>query len=203
MADAGAELRAKIREAASPQTLCDLLDGWAPPERALSTRSLDGGTQRALWQRVEGFRPLTLADMVPKSVPALHPVRHLGRNSMPMLTRFEKVLFRGAEQAAAAPAELGGLNVHVTRPLAGPGYCVAVDDAARGEVVIDYTRVPSVAPEGFPPIVDNEHGLRALFYGFTQIDRLRRVSEHVTIGSVARKGRDMGAFFVLCRQDTA
>jgi hypothetical protein len=33
------------------------------------------------------------------------------------------------------------------------------------------------------------------------VDRLRRVSEHVTIGSAARKGRDLGSYFVLCRVD--
>jgi hypothetical protein len=33
------------------------------------------------------------------------------------------------------------------------------------------------------------------------IDRLRRVSKHVTIGSAARNGRDLGSYFILNRAD--
>jgi hypothetical protein len=33
------------------------------------------------------------------------------------------------------------------------------------------------------------------------VDRLRRVSEHVTIGSAARNGRELGSYFVLSRAD--
>jgi hypothetical protein len=32
------------------------------------------------------------------------------------------------------------------------------------------------------------------------VDTLRRVSEHVTIGSAARGGKDLGSWFVLCRE---
>jgi hypothetical protein len=201
MSDAGAELKAKIRQGAEPAELSELLDRLAEPERVAATSGLGGADLRALWRVSDGYRPVALVDIVPPSVPALQPVRHFGRNSMPMLTRFEKVFYRTAEQDPSAPSELYGLNVHVTRPLAGPGYFVTTEDRARGEVIIDYRRVPKVGPEGWPPIVDNEHGFRKLFYGFEQVDTLRRVSEHVTIGSAARKGRDMGAFFVLCRQE--
>jgi hypothetical protein len=31
-------------------------------------------------------------------------------------------------------------------------------------------------------------------------DTLRRVSEHVTIGSAARKGKDLGSWFLLTRE---
>ena len=33
------------------------------------------------------------------------------------------------------------------------------------------------------------------------VDRVRRVSEHVTIGSASRKGRELGSWFVLTRAD--
>lgn len=201
MSDAGAELRAKIHERAKPQVLCELLDRLAEPERVAAAHGLGPSEQRALWRLAEGFRPVTLVDIVPASVPAMQPVRHFGRNSMPMFRAFEKVFFRAPQEDAAAPEQLGGVNVHVLRPISGPGYFMTVEDRARGEVVIDYTRVPAAAPQGWPAIVDNEHGLRKVFYGFTQIDTLRRVSEHVTIGSAARRGRDIGAWFVLCRQE--
>ena len=46
----------------------------------------------------------------------------------------------------------------------------------------------------------NERGLSRFVYGF-MVDRVRRVSEHVTIGSAARKGKEMGSYFVLTRDD--
>ena len=200
MSDAGAELRAKIREGAKPQALAELLDRLAEPERVEAAHSLGRADQRALWRMTEGFRPVTLVDIVPPSASAMQPVRHFGRNSMPMLTRFEKVFFRAAGQDAAAPSELGGVNVHVTRPLSGPGYFMVVEDRARGEVCIDYTRVPAEVPASWPKVTTNERGFPWLFYG-DMVDTLRRVSEHVTIGSAAKNGRDMGAYFVLCRQE--
>ena len=200
MSGAGAELQAKIREGTKPKALGELLDRLAEPERVAAAHSLGKGAQRALWRMVEGFRPVTLLDVVPSSAAAMQPVRHFGRNSMPMLTRFEKVFFRPVGQDASAPSELGGVNVHVTRPLSGPGYFVTVEDRARGEVRIDYTRVPTAVPDGWPKITTNERALPWLFYG-DMVDTLRRVSEHVTIGSAVKSGRDIGAYFVLCRQE--
>ena len=49
-------------------------------------------------------------------------------------------------------------------------------------------------------IRSNERGLGRLVYGF-MVDTLRRVSEHVTIGSAARKGKDLGSWFILCREE--
>jgi hypothetical protein len=88
--------------------------------------------------------------------------------------------------------------------LTGPGYYRAVEDPGRAEVLVDYNRVPpadaSELPEGWPRVRQNEDGLSRFVYGF-MVDRLRRVSEHVTIGSAARKGRDLGSWFVLCRDE--
>ncbi len=69
----------------------------------------------------------------------------------------------------------------------------------RPEILVDYHHVPGVRPEGWPPIRPNDRGLSRFVYGF-MIDTLRRVSEHVTIGSAARAGKDMGSWFVLSRE---
>ena len=45
----------------------------------------------------------------------------------------------------------------------------------------------------------NEPGVARFVYGF-MVDRLRRVSEHVTIGSAARNGKDLGSWFLLTRE---
>ena len=60
--------------------------------------------------------------------------------------------------------------------------------------------MPSEHPDGWPEIRSNERGLSRFVYGF-MIDTLRRVSKHVTIGSAARKGKDLGSWFILCRED--
>jgi hypothetical protein len=83
--------------------------------------------------------------------------------------------------------------------ITGPGYFVAVPNEARNEVLVDYRRLPDDHPEGWPQIRSNEKGLSRFVYGF-MVDTLRRVSEHVTIGSAARKGKDMGSWFLLTRE---
>jgi hypothetical protein len=198
--EASAELAARIRdEKSSPQSIADLLDGLTEAERIAAARSLGPALQRRLYRRVQGFLPLTLADVVPASVPALTAVRHYGRNSLPLFRLFEKRFYRLPDQDPSAPTELGGANFQSIQLLTGPGYFVAREDSERREVLVDYHHVPSAAPEGFSPIVSNEHGRSRLVYGF-MIDTLRRVSEHVTVGSAARHGKSIGAFFMLCRQ---
>jgi hypothetical protein len=66
--------------------------------------------------------------------------------------------------------------------------------------LVDYCSLPPERPHGWPPIRSNERGLSRLVYGFL-LDTLRGVSDHVTIGSAARKGRDLGSWFALCRED--
>jgi hypothetical protein len=54
-------------------------------------------------------------------------------------------------------------------------------------------------PDGWPEIRRNERGLSRFVYGF-MVDTVRGVSEHVSIGSAARHGKDMGSWFILCRE---
>ena len=200
MTDVRAKLSSLIREKPSnPQGMSDFLDGLSEPDRLTAVRSLGRADQIILWRAVEGFRPVTLTDVVPATVPPLQAVRHYGRNTLPISPLFEKRFYRTPANDSAAPAELYGLNVHSSRPLVGPGYFVAVQDIARGEVLVDYRRVPAITPDGWVKVTRNERGLSRFVYGF-MVDTLRRVSEHVTIGSAARNGKDIGSYFVLCRQ---
>jgi hypothetical protein len=175
------------------------LDGLHPGDRADAVRTLRRAEQRRLYEAAEGFRPLALVHLVPPARRDLETVRHFGRNTLPVFTIFEKRFCRPPGQDPARPGELYGFNFQRLAPLTGPGYFVAVEDAARGEVQIDYRRVPDAAPPGWPPVRRNEVGLSRFVYGH-MVDTLRRVSEHVTIGSAARQGRDLGSWFVLCRE---
>ena len=178
---------------ATPQRIRDALDGMSESDRVAATRSLKRGLQIKLWSLVDRFGELTLDDFVPHGTPALRAVRHYGRNTMPAFVIFEKRFYKSAQ------GEVAGANFQPISPLTGPGYFVTREDANKREVLIDYHLLPKEAPRGWPRIRDNEHGLSRLVYGF-MIDRMRRVSEHVTIGRANRHGVDFGSWFVLCRE---
>ena len=198
--EAARELRGLVAERpVVPARVARLLDGLAPDSRVAAVRALGRAEQRSLFAAVAGFLPLRLADLVPPEAAALAPVRHFGRNTLPAFTLFEKRFCRPPGADPAKPGELWGYNHQALAALTGPGYFVAHEDPARPEVWVDYTRVPPSAVPGWPPVRSNERGLSRLVYGF-MIDTLRRVSEHVTIGSAARRGRELGSWFVLCRE---
>jgi len=175
------------------------LDSLSHPERVAAVRGLGRTEQRALYAAVDGFRPLQLVDLVSPARGDEETVRHFGRNTLPAFTHFEKRFCRPAGSDPAAPAVLWGFNHQTLQPVTGPGYFVARAAADRPEIEVDYHQVPDSQPDGWPAVRRNEVGLSRFIYGF-MIDTLRGVSEHVTIGSAARKGRDMGSWFVLCRE---
>jgi hypothetical protein len=113
-----------------------------------------------------------------------------GRNISPS---FEKRLCRPRGADTRKPGELWGFNHQTLSFVTGPGYFIAREDPSRPEILIDYTG-PGHPRTGRGPAQRGRvrHG--------HMIDTLRRVSEHVTIGSAARKGRELGSWFVLARQ---
>jgi len=194
------ELLARLRSIPiKMDELAAFLDGLQHEDRVAAIRSVGRAEQRALYEAADGVAPVRLADLVLPACADLETVRHFGKNTLPAFTHFEKRFCRPVGQDAAHPEELWGFNFQTMSPLTGPGYYVAVEDPNRAEVLVDYRRVPPEAPPGWPPVKVNERGASRFVYGF-MVDTLRRVSEHVTIGSAARKGRDMGSWFLLTRE---
>ncbi len=194
-------LRMLRKDKLVPTEIAGLFDCFRHAERVAAVRSLGKKEQSALWVAVEGAGKVTLTDIVPATRATDEEVRHFGKNSLPMFTHFEKRFLRPSGQDAAHPTELHGYNYQASAVgtwFSGPGYFVATEDAARGEVLIDYRRVPESHPPTWPKIRDNEHGGASLVYGF-MVDTLRRVSSHVTIGRANKRGKDMDAWFLLCR----
>jgi hypothetical protein len=195
-----AELAARLAETPIPmKEVAALLDGATHEQRVRFVRSVGRGGQRALWQAAAGFLPLSLQDLVPAARRDGETVRHFGKNTLPAFTHFEKRFCRPAGEDPRAPRALHGFNFQSLAWLTGPGYYVAHADPDRPEVLIDYREIPAAAPPGWPALRRNETGPARLVYGF-MVDRLRRVSEHVTIGSAARHGRDLGSWFLLTRE---
>lgn len=195
------EIKARLRERpVEPQRIARLLDGLTHAERVGAIRSLGRTEQRRLFESVDGFLPVRLCHLVPPPVGDFVPVRHFGRNTLPAFSYFEKRFCRPRGVDPSEPGDLYGFNFQSMSRLTGPGYFVAREDPDRPEVWVDYRRVPPDHPAGWPPIRSNERGLSRFVYGF-MVDTLRRVSEHVTIGSAARRGREIGSWFVLCREE--
>jgi len=201
--DAAEELRAQLREGpVAMDRVAGFLDGLAHAERVQAIRGTKRKDQKKLYEAAKGFAPVRLEELVPAGTGDGKEVRHVGKNTLPAFSHFEKRFCRPSGQAQDTPGQLWGYNFAKTLPLTGPGYFVASaspDESAAPEVWVDYYQVPPEAPSGWPPVQSNDRGLGRLVYG-SMIDTLRRVSEHVTIGSAAKHGKDMGSWFLLTRE---
>lgn len=171
-----------------------LFDGLAPEERIAAARAVPGGLQARLFEAAAASAPLTVADLVPEETPAMQPVRHFGRNSLPAFKLFEKRFCR----PEAGAARLWGYNHQSMAWLVGPGSMVAYD-GEKGEVLVDYREIPPRGPDGWPAPRPNDRGLAKLVYK-NMVDHLRRVSRHVSIGRAFRPDVAENAWFILCRE---
>lgn len=176
-----------------------LLDAMDEPDRVVAVRSIRGKDQARIWAACEG-RGTTLDDIVPPGQAPATQVIHAGKNSLPLFTHFEKRFCRTADD----PNVLYGYNEGATRPLVGPGCFVAHYFPDRGEVGVDYYKVPPAdtsLPDGWPAVKPNEAGIQRFVYA-KMVDYLRKVSRHVTIGRAVRQGKETGNYFLLCRTGT-
>jgi hypothetical protein len=189
------ELKSLCTGTISPKEVADYLDGLDHNTRLAAVRSLGQKEQRALYDAVEGFRKITIDDMVPKSVGVRTTVRHYGKNSLPAFSIFEKRFLRPSEDSA----ELWGYNFGVLAPVTGPGYFVARNAPDRDEVDIDYNVVPTESPAGWPEVQPNEKGISTLVYAY-MIDKMRGITQQVSIGRAWKKGKIQPAWFILCRE---
>ncbi len=175
------------------------LDPLPASLRTAALRRVTRRGQRALYEKSRGFAPVLLHELVPPDRADLESVRHLGRNTLPAFRIFEKWFCRLPGSARESPERLAGFNFQALSGITGPGYFVAVADPEGEEVLVDYRLLPETQPPDWPEIRSNETGLARFVYGF-MVDRLRRVSRDVTIGSAARNGKDLGSYFVLSRE---
>ncbi len=194
------ELESLVRDPACRAALiADRLDGLPAPLRTAVVRGLSRRGQRVLFEKVRGFASVELCELVPPERADLETVRHLGRNTLPAFTLFEKRFCRLPGMSREAPEALAGFNFQALSGLTGPGYFTAVADPEHSEVLVDYRLLPATRPADWPEIRSNETGLARFVYGF-MVDRLRRVSRDVTIGRASRNGRELGSYFVLSRE---
>lgn len=187
-----------LRDSHTPiEEIEQYLDNLDGETRVAESRAVGPSEQRRLWRLARG-RAVTLDDIVPPDRGPLEPVRHYGRNTLPLFRIFEK---RFCRPSGGQKDVLWGYNEGVTRSAVGPGYFVTrlTERDSRGEVVIDYYQVPTEKPEAWPSIVTNDVFPAKLVYGQMH-DYLRKVSRHVTIGRAYKKDRETPNCFTLCRE---
>jgi hypothetical protein len=168
------------------------LDALAVDERVRQSRALGKKQLKRLWEVCADAPPFTLEELIPSTEKGT--VRWAGKNSLPLFTHFEK---RFARQGGAVVGF--NFNPGVAAWFSGPGCFTTVQAPDRPkEILIDYTRVPTTTPEGWPAVKDNESGGRKMVYGGMN-DFCRRVSSTVIIGHAWRNGKEVDAYFVLAR----
>ena len=114
-ADPAEELRFLIRDRPIElERIRRLLDELNHPARVAAIRSLGSRELRSLYTGFDGFKPVTLEDLVPSTVEDFATVRHHGKNSLPVFTHFEKRLCRPSGANREAAVELYGFNCKVT-----------------------------------------------------------------------------------------
>jgi hypothetical protein len=185
--------------AVAMEAIRDHLDGLDPQARLTEAMSLRGSHQKRLFDAAAGFRTVTLDHFVSPSREPMSEVVHRGRNTLPMFSHFAKVFARPDD---GTPDQLWGYNRNpgFIETTVGPGYFVAHPHDVQGEVLIDYVMQPPRHPDGWPEIIPNSARISRFVYYQTQ-DVMRGVSSHVTIGRATKKGKNMSAWFVLCRVD--
>ena len=177
----------------------EAFDEASHSDRIEAIRQFTPKIQRRLFDACQG-RKVDIDQIVPAKDSALQEVIHWGQNTLPAFRDFQKRFCRpSTERRQEHPDKLWGYNHQRFSPVTGPGYFVAYDDEERGEVVIDYHHLPPERPERWPEIRGNDERLGRVVYHKMR-DRLRRVSEHVTIGRAFKK-KPMNAWFVLVRED--
>ena len=178
--------------------LAEYLDSLDDTRRVRFVRSIGARTQARLWEAARK-RPATLDDLVPPSSAPGVEVIHKGKNTLPVLSSFEKRFCRAAERDDL----LYGYNEGPTREIVGPGYFVVPAAAAEIEIGVDYRKVPPPSarlPLAWPQVKTNEVGLQRLVFA-GMVDHMRRISHHVTIGRATRGGKTTNNYFLLCRLD--
>jgi hypothetical protein len=177
--------------------LTEHINKLTPEERLRQVMALGKREQRRLWDLAEKSHPLSLSYLVPPEAKPLEFFSFAGKNSLPFFRRFHKVFYLDHDRNVC------GYNAHpnLVQWTIGHGYFMVQMNprAMEHEIQIDYTRVPSERPPGWPEIHSNDVFPTRFVYGGTK-DNLRWVSEDVLIGRAFKQGTTpMPNWFVLCR----
>ena len=190
-----------LREKIQTQSIIEIttfLNALSDTERLQNIRSLTKKDLKRLFELAKDNEGLQLDYFAENG--ALECI-HEGKNSLPMFTLFQKRFCRLEDGRVA------GYNHGSTMHLIGPGYFIAretkgnSEHEALGSIVIDYYQTPDSnngLPTNWPPVKENHQGLQRLVY-YQMHDFMRKVSDHVSIGTAYQKGKAANQYFILCK----
>lgn len=186
----GATFTSLVQEGAPAADIAAHLDALSPRERVAECLALPGKLEPKLFELVKGAGALDVDDFVGATC---ETVIYELKNNLPVFNVSQKRFYKPEE------GEIVGYN-HTTglaATFAGPGYFFA-KNGDDGELVFDYTRLPTLQPEGWPEIRPNTGLIPGLTYG-NMLDYVRRVSKHTVIGAAYKGGKPRNAWFLLTR----
>ncbi len=202
----------QLLERGDIEAIASHLDSLSHADRLAEMRTLQGKPLGKLYDLAEG-RHTDLPFYVPEDVPAGTPVVHHGVNSLPWPVggTFRKPMVRSAEDASL----LWGYNdndglVAAIPWFTGPGYFALRGKGSPspdgrtdhgGQVFVDYYEQPAEAPVASWPAPKPAIGFTAGLVFGEMCDYMWRVSAHVSIGSAYKRGKKVGAWFALVRED--
>ena len=191
-------LKHMIRDGATPEQCGILLDRMSHDERMGQLVGLGTAEMDRLYYSIEGHRLLDMDTFVPGHVEPLREVIHDGVNTLPAFRHFQKRFVRPEDASWDA---LFGYNHQWYSWWTGPGYFVARRGTPADPIVVDYIEPARARDPRWPELAPSHVRLGRFIYANT-VDRMRRVSEHVTIGAAFKADKDpMGVFFMLARRD--
>lgn len=191
--DPVAKLASMIREGAQAPEIAAHLDSLDDAARVAEIYTLGLVEQKKVWELAASNTPHTVESFAPV---ADQKIIYRGRNSLIAFQKFEKHFYRPSDGG-----QCFGYNHNsaLVDWFAGPGYFTFT--AENGLIAIDYRTVPTRQVDGFPKIEINDKGIGPrLVYG-GMVDYVRKVSERAVIGEAHKKGKPMGAYFMITRVD--
>lgn len=192
------ELQKFVEPNVNVERLVELLEGMGHEGRYHTVRTWSAKDLERIFEAVKGHKALGLDDIVPASEP-LVGVMHDLHNALPFMS---PPLGKCFARIPDDPDHLVGYNVQPWARFAGPGYFTAYkgEGEHEGELVVDYTKLPSVKAAGWPAIRKNEGLIPGIVYG-GMTDYVRGISTHVSIGAAFIGTRPRKAWFAMVRRD--
>lgn len=179
-----------IDKTAPIEDIAQHLDALAPADRVREVREIGRRLQTKLWDLAKGRHALSVQRFV--DAPD-QTVIYEGKNTVPVFSFFQKRFFRPKDGPVVGYNHNGGF----VTGLVGPGYFLT-EDSADGEILFDYTRLPSLQPPEWPAIKPNTGFAAGLVYGGMK-DYIRWVSDTTVIGAAFIAGKPRNQYFLLTR----
>ncbi len=176
---------AKPTEVQDISELAAALDSTTHDDRVAWCRSLNARQLYKLYDLAKDGGALTTDDLIGGDGEV---IVHKGKNGVPVFTYFEKRFVRLGDHVAGYndSHETAPIGAPIYRMITGPGHYICYDSPdVPGEVWVDYRTIPHTQCPEFPPLIDNDSGLRSLIFG-NMVDIIRRVSKDIVVGDATK-----------------